>query len=171
MFGKFALNPSVAEITDHAERGAVVNAAWNGYNLINALGLGAAAAGWAAARFTETKSDNLSSVEQGLSVAKDALMGVSVFTGVLNGIQGGRLAKQAPAGRVPVETGTKPAPETPPEAAKIQRSQRITGVRPPGRATRRRRVRRSVRRGAHALSAASAARAGRTGRSVAAQVP
>jgi len=122
MFGKFALNPSVVAVADPAERGAVVNAAWNGYNVINAVGLGAAAAGWAAARFTETKPGNLSSVESGLSLAKDVLMGVSVLSGVLSGVQGGRLAKQAPGGSVPVETGTKPAPETPPAAAKIQRS-------------------------------------------------
>lgn len=122
MFGKFALNPAVAKVTDHAERGAVVNAAWSGYNVVNALGLGTAAAGWAAARFTETKPDNLSSVESGLSVAKDVLMGVSVLSGLLSGVQGGRLMKQAPEGRVPVETGTKSAPETPPEAVKIQHS-------------------------------------------------
>ena len=43
MYGQFALNPSVARISDHRERGKVVNAAWNGYNAINAVSLGAVA--------------------------------------------------------------------------------------------------------------------------------
>jgi hypothetical protein len=60
IFGKFAHNPSLEKISNHAERGSVSNAAWNGYNPINAAGLGAAALGWGAARLTETKSVRLS---------------------------------------------------------------------------------------------------------------
>ena len=127
MFGKFALNPSLAKISDHAERGSVANAAWNGYNVVNGLGLGAAAAGWAAARFTETHPENLSGREEALSRAKDGLMAAAVVVGAVNGIQGARLARQAPEGAVPVETGTQPAPETPPNAAKIQRSLEVLG--------------------------------------------
>lgn len=127
MFGKFAHNPSLVKITSHAERGSVANAAWNGYNPVNMLGLGAAALGWGAARLTETQTSNLTGREQALSKAKDALMGAAVVTGLVNGIQGARLAKQAPDGRVPVETGTKPAPETPPTAARIQRSLDLLG--------------------------------------------
>jgi hypothetical protein len=122
MFGKFAHNPSLRQIASHKERGSVTNAAWNGYNLVNALGLGAAAIGWGAARATETNGDNLSSTELGLSRAKDALMATAVITGAGSALQGARLARQAPDGAVPVETGTKPAAETPPKAAKIQRS-------------------------------------------------
>jgi hypothetical protein len=127
MFGKFALNPSLKNISDPAERGATSNAAWNGYNVVNALGLGAAALGWGAARFTETQPSNLSGAEKGLSLAKDILMGGAVVSGLANGIQGARLARQAPGGRVPVETGTKPSPDTPPQAAKIQRSLEVLG--------------------------------------------
>ncbi len=127
MFGRFAHNPSLTRIASHAERGAVANAAWNGYNVVNALGLGAAAAGWTASRFTETQPENLSGAEKGLSLAKDVLMGGAVLTGLLNGVQGARLAKQAPEGAVPIETGTKPAPETPAKAVKIQRSLEVLG--------------------------------------------
>jgi hypothetical protein len=127
MFGKFAHNPSLTRISSHAERGSVSNAAWNGYNAINAAGLGAAAIGWTAARFTETKPANLSGTERALSSAKDGLMAAAVLTGIASGVQGARLAKQAPDGAVPVETGTTPAPETPPEAARIQRSLGVLG--------------------------------------------
>ena len=43
MFGKLAHNPALQKISNHAERGSVSNAAWNGYNPVNAAGLGAAA--------------------------------------------------------------------------------------------------------------------------------
>jgi hypothetical protein len=127
MFGKFAHNPSLMKISDRAERGSVSNAAWNGYNPINALGLGTAAVGWAAARVTEARNGNLSGRERALSAAKDGLMASSLLTGVLSGVQGARLARQAPDGAVPVETGVKPAPDTPPKAAVIQRSLRVLG--------------------------------------------
>jgi hypothetical protein len=122
MFGKFAHNPALRRISSRPERGAVANAAWNGYNIVNALGLGAAAAGWAAARATETRPDKLSGRERTLAAVKDALMATSVTSGLVNGIQGARLAKLAPGGAVPVETGTEPAPDTPPEAARIQKT-------------------------------------------------
>ncbi len=127
MFGKFAHNPSLQAISNHSERGKVANAAWNGYNVVNALGLGAATVGWAGARFTEARPDRMTAAENVLSFAKDGLTVAAVVTGLANGIQAGRLAKQAPEGAVPVETGTKPAPETPPDAAKIQRSLEVLG--------------------------------------------
>lgn len=127
MFGKFAHNPSLERISVHSERGAVANAAWNGYNTINTAGLSAAALVWGVSRLTETADANLTSTEQRLSQAQDVLMGVSVLTGLLSAVQGARLAKQGPDGAVPVETGTVPAPETPPAAAKIQRSLGLLG--------------------------------------------
>ncbi len=127
MFGKLAHNPSLVKIASHTERGSVSNAAWNGYNPVNAVGLGTAALGWAAARFTEAGNGNLSARERALSTAKDGLMASSLLTGVLSGIQGARLARQAPEGAVPVETGTTPAPETPAKAAGIQRTLGLLG--------------------------------------------
>ena len=127
LFAKFAHNPSVKLVSSHTERGQVVNAAWNGYNPVNAAGLGAAAIGWTAARLTETDKSLLTDTEHKLSVAKDVLMGVAVVSGVVNGVLGARLAKQAPEGAVPVESGTEPAAETPPAAAKIQRALGVLG--------------------------------------------
>ena len=121
MFGKFAHNPSLTRIASHAERGAVTNDAWGRYNVISTVGLGAAAVGWASARFTEAHNDNLTSTEQTLSRVKDGLMGVAVLSGMGSGVAGARLAVQMPDGDVPVETGTVPAAETPGPAARIQR--------------------------------------------------
>ncbi len=105
----------------------MVNQAWNGYNALNAVGVGAAAGGWAAARFTEANPVRMSSTENVLSLAKDGLMIAAVVSGIANGVQGARLARQSPDGAVPVETGTAPALETPPEAARIQRSLEVLG--------------------------------------------
>ena len=127
MYGKLAMNPSLRKIASHTERGSVANAAWNGYNLVNALGLGAAALGWGAARLTETHPDNLSGAENGLSQAEDGLMAFAVLTGVASAVQGARLARQAPDGAVSVESGTEPDADTPPAAARIQRSLGILG--------------------------------------------
>lgn len=127
MFGKFAHNPSLRQISSHAERGKVANAAWNGYNLVNAAGLGSAAATYVAARFTELRTSNLSPREQTLATVMDVLMGTSVVTGVVNGVLGAALARQAPEGAVPVETGVVPAEETPRDAARIARSLDVMG--------------------------------------------
>jgi len=127
MFGKFALNPAVAGIADKSERGKVANLAWNGYNVVNSVGLGSAALGYLAARSTELSDSNITDTERTLYRVQDGLMVTAVITGVANAVQGGRLAKQGPNGAVPIETGTTPAPETPPAAAKIQKSLGVLG--------------------------------------------
>src|ERR671910_3749325 len=86
MFGQFALNPAVAMIDDKRERGKVVNAAWNGYNLINALSLGSVALGWFGARLTETRPDRLCAEERKLARAKDGLTLAAVGTGIASAV-------------------------------------------------------------------------------------
>jgi len=127
MFGKFALNPAVRLAQDKSDRGKIVNGAWNGYNAVNSLALGAVALGWAGARMTEARNGQMTDGEQTLARVKDVLVATAVVTGLASGVQGGRLAKQAPEGAVPIEDGTTPAAETPPPAAKIQRSLGVLG--------------------------------------------
>ena len=128
MFGQFALNPAVAKIEDKRERGKVVNAAWNGYNVINALSLGSVALGWFASRLTETRPDRLTKEERNLATAKDGLTLAALATGIASGVQGARLAREAPEGAVPIERGTTPTDDTPPEAARTQRSLAGLGI-------------------------------------------
>ena len=128
MFGQFALNPAVAKIEDKRERGKVVNAAWNGYNLINALSLGSVALGWFASRLTETRPDRLTKEERNLATAKDGLTLAALATGIASGVQGARLAREAPEGAVPIERGTTPTDDTPREAARTQRSLAGLGI-------------------------------------------
>lgn len=128
MFGRFAHNPSLTRIASHAERGAVANAAWNGYNAINLVSLAAVGVGHVAGRLTELRTSNLSERERPLVRAMDVFTATGVLSGLLSGVQGARLARQAPDGAVPVETGTRPASETPPAARRIQRSIDVLGV-------------------------------------------
>ncbi len=122
VFGKFALNPVVKVIDDPATRGKVVNAGWFGFNPIGAAGLALAGAVRIAARSTEINPARQTPAERNLSALEDGLLATSAALYVLTGIQGARLAKQAPEGAVPIEDGTTPGPATPEAAAKLQRS-------------------------------------------------
>lgn len=127
MYGKFALNPSVRMIESKPDRGKVANSAWNGYNLINAASLVAVAGGWGAARLTEARPDRLSERERTVAKLKDGFVVSTLVSGIASGIQGARLAKQAPDGAVPIESGVTPAEETPKSAARIQRTLGVLG--------------------------------------------
>ena len=127
MYGKFALNPAVRTIPNKSDRGKVANTAWNSYNLINAASLAAVGLGWGAARATEARPDRLSDKERTLAQIKDGFAASTILLGVASGILGGRLARQAPDGAVPVESGVEPAEETPRAAARIQRSLGVLG--------------------------------------------
>lgn len=128
LFGRVAHNPSLSRISSHAERGAVANAAWNAYNVVNAAALTAVGLGHVGGRLTELRSSNLSARERPFVRAMDAFTAVGLATGVVSALQGARLARQAPGGAVPVETGTAPAPETPATAARIQKSLNVLGL-------------------------------------------
>src|SRR5215210_6715033 len=105
LFGRFALHPSVTEISDQRERGKVVNAAWRRYGTINSLSLLALGAGWVGARLNEAAPGRLSPPERRLALAKDALVGVATVTGLATAAQGVRFSKTAPAGAVPLRDG------------------------------------------------------------------
>ena len=122
VFGKFALNPVVGVIDDPATRGKVVNSGWFTFNPIGFGGLLVAAAVHTAARATEVMPLRQTPAERRLSAAEDALLATSIVLTTLTGVQGRRLAAQAPGGAVPIKSGTEPTSETPPRARKLQKS-------------------------------------------------
>ena len=122
VFGKFALNPVVKVIDDEATRGKVVNSGWFTFNPIGVTGLALGGAVHFAARQTEVADANLRPIERKLARGQDVLLVTSAVLTLATGVQGARLAKQAPEGAVPIESGTKPSAQTPPQAAKLQRS-------------------------------------------------
>ena len=122
VFGKFALNPVVGVIDDEATRGKVVNSGWFTFNPIGVAGLAVSGVVHAVARSTEVADRNLHPVERNLARAQDALLVTSAVLTLATGLQGARLAKQAPGGAVPIASGTKPSSRTPAKAASLQRS-------------------------------------------------
>ncbi len=112
LFGQAALNPSVKLISDKQERAKVVNAAWNGYNIINAVGLGTTALTWLVGR-TAINGRSISPEAHKLVIAKDFLMGATLVSGFINLLSGGFLAKKAFQDGIPMDSGYKASAEAP----------------------------------------------------------
>jgi len=129
LYGRLALHPAVARISDPGERGEVVNAAWRRYGAINALSLAAVTAGWAGARAEEARGPGrLTARERALARAKDGLVGTVFVTGLVTAIEGIRFSRQAPGGAVPLADGSTPLPSTPPQAARMKRTLNVLGA-------------------------------------------
>ena len=112
LFGRVALNPSAKLINDKQDRAKIVNAAWNGYNIINAIGLGSTALTWFFGR-SKISGRSISSTARTLVIVKDFLMGATLVSGLVNLIGGGFLAKRALQDGIPMESGSKAADEAP----------------------------------------------------------
>jgi hypothetical protein len=129
LFGRLALHPSVTEIGDHRQRGAVVNQAWRRYGVINSLGLLAVGGGWLRARLGGEASDAvLSPRERRLARAKDALVAATFVAGAATGIEGMRFARTEADGSVPLLDGDHAAPEATAREAAMKRRLNVLGV-------------------------------------------
>jgi hypothetical protein len=128
LFGRMALHPAVANISDPRERGEVVNAAWRRYGTVNSLGLAAVTLGWAGARAAEAADRNLTAQERRLARVKDGLVGAVFVCGVASGIEGMRFARSAPHGAVPLADGDHAAPEASEPSARLKRRLNALGA-------------------------------------------
>jgi hypothetical protein len=128
LFGRLALHPSVTSISDPAERGEVVNAAWRRYGTINSLSLLAVATGWAGARLDEATDRRLSPGERRLARAKDALVVAVAASGLATAAQGMAFAREAPDGAVPLQDGDHVAPGASESARRAKRRLRVLGT-------------------------------------------
>lgn len=126
LFGKLALNPRLDALDSRAERGKMLNAAWNRYNVVNAVSLGTAAATWFVGR-AGISGESIDDEARNLVLAKDALFVASILTGLASIFSGLRLSRQAPDGATPIQTGTEPAPETPEAATGLLRTVNVLG--------------------------------------------
>src|ERR671928_2013722 len=120
LFGRMALHPAVAAITDPRERGEVVNAAWRRYGFVNSLSLAAVTLGWAGARAAEAADRNLTPAERRLARVKDGLVGALVLSGVASAVEGIRFGRSAPGGAVPLADGSHAAPDASDSAARLK---------------------------------------------------
>ena len=127
LFGKVALNAKLDEaISSEAERGKMLNTAWNTYNTVNAAAIGTAAATWFFGR-AGISGESIDEEARGLVLAKDALFLATIATGLASMVSGLRLARQAPDGAVPIKSGTESSAQTPEEAATLLRTVNVLG--------------------------------------------
>jgi hypothetical protein len=127
LFGRVALNPSARLIPNKQDRAKIVNAAWNGYNVINAIGVGATALTWFFGR-SKLGGRSISAGARQLVVAKDILMGATLVSGLVNLIGGGFLARRALGEGIPMESGSKAAEEAPQDVKSTTRLVNWLGV-------------------------------------------
>src|SRR4051794_38431200 len=128
LYGRLALHPSVTEISDPAERGKVVNAAWRRYGTVQTVSLAAVTAGWIGARADETASGRLSPRERRLALARDVLLGAVAATGMATAVEGVRFSRMAPDGAVPLLDGDHPAPGATDRQARAKRRLNVLGL-------------------------------------------
>jgi hypothetical protein len=126
LFGRLALHRAVRDIPSEADRGKVLNDAWQQYNMVNAISLGAATLTWLIGR-AMISGRSIDRETRNLVLLKDVLLGATVVTGIANMVSGRELAEQAPGGAVPVAEGSEPSPRTPRRAARLQRLMNVIG--------------------------------------------
>ena len=126
LFGKVALNANLDVLDDEADRGKLLNTAWNRYNIINAVSFATAAATWFPGRLG-LSGEEIDEQTRGLVLAKDILFAVGGLVGLASIVQGRALAGQAPGGAVPIASGTTPSSQTPEQAANLLRSVNLLG--------------------------------------------
>jgi hypothetical protein len=127
LFGKLALNPAVRTVRDTSERGEVVNAAWSGFNAVNAWALGSAALTWVAGRMMLSGRE-VGEGARGLVVAKDLCMATTLGTGLASIACNVYLLRQQQEGGLPIESGGEPSTQTPSRAAKVQKTVNALGM-------------------------------------------
>jgi hypothetical protein len=122
LFGRVAMHPALATVTDKAQRGQVLNQAWRRYGTVNSLALAGLVGGWVSARHDERGLLRTTRRRTALVLAKDVTVGTVAITGLASAAGGIGFAHQAPEGAVPMDNGTDPAVETTPRAAKLKRA-------------------------------------------------
>lgn len=91
LFGRFALQPALHQISRPEERDLVSAAAWRRFSWINLLSHAAFAVPWYVGR-SMVSGKSVSRRARPLVIVKDLLVGVSVVTGVASVVLGRRLA-------------------------------------------------------------------------------
>ena len=126
LFGKFALDPAVRQISSREERGRVLKDAWGNYRLIQGVSLGAAAVSWFLGRRMLSGRAFGKGVRR-LVLAKDILFGVAVANGVASMISGSRLAARSSSDYVPIDTVGEPPGEIAVGSPRLRRASSILG--------------------------------------------
>jgi hypothetical protein len=128
LFGRVAMHPALADISNETERGRVLTRAWRRYGTVNSVALATLVAGWLPARLNETAPRWLSARERRLALAKDLAMGSVVLSGLASAASGVSFSQQAPRGAVPMTSGHDTAPAASASATRLKRLVKAMGA-------------------------------------------
>lgn len=128
LFGRLAMHPALADISDKHQRGRVLNRTWRRYGAVNSAALATLVAGWVSARKDDTSPLWTSPRRRRLIFAKDVAVGAVVATGLASAAGGVAFAQEAPGGAVAMDSGSEPAEETPRRAAALKRAVNVLGA-------------------------------------------
>ncbi len=120
LFGRYAMAPALAEISDPRERGKVLNCAWRRYGAVNALASIGLLASWIPIRRRELAGVRLSTREAALLAARDLATAGVLASGLAAAVGGVRFAQEAPEGAVPMQDGQMTSPEASRSAARTK---------------------------------------------------
>ncbi|MFZ0043465.1 MAG: hypothetical protein WAK93_19305 [Solirubrobacteraceae bacterium] len=127
LFGRVAMHPALADVSDKRERGQVLNDAWRRYGTVNSTALLALVGGRLVTRRRETSGRWTPSAQQTAVTIKDVAVGAVVVSGLASAASGVGFAQQAPDGAVPMDSGSEPAAETPTRAANLKHLVNLLG--------------------------------------------
>ncbi len=118
LMGAIGLNGAAAEVDRQEQRARVANAGWNRWTPVN---LGAIAAHLAGSALLTLGNKSRVVGQKGVGATSVAKTGITAAALAATAYSRALGQKVISAGDVPVEGGTTPAPETPPEVADAQR--------------------------------------------------
>jgi hypothetical protein len=128
LFGRVAMHPALADISDEAERGRVLNRAWRRYGTVNSVALATLIGGRASVRADQSRSRFSTASDRRVRLLQDAAAGAVAVTGLASAAGGVGFAQQAPRGAVPMASGHDPAPDAPPRAARLKALVNVLGA-------------------------------------------
>jgi hypothetical protein len=122
LMGAAAVNRAPADIDNPTDRGALVNGVWRRWWPLNTVAIGAHVVGGALLTFGNRERVVAQRGVITLSAAKTVVMVAAIAKSAYMGWLGKRISD---AGAVPLDDGTTPNDDTPPEVASALKQQRI----------------------------------------------
>jgi hypothetical protein len=111
LFGRAALEPALAEISDPGERDRVSTSAWNRFSWLNLAAHVAFAVPWFIGRSLRSGSE-VSGVARALTCTKDVLVGASLITGVGTHLVGRKIKQRTERDQGPERERAQPGRQT-----------------------------------------------------------
>lgn len=127
MFGQFALETSLDEVSKPVERDRLSAKAWNKYSWWKLAGHAAFAIPWAIGR-TMLSGNEATGRARVLTVAKDILVGTSLVSGLASFFIGRTVSKKSLEGRGPDQVRSGKADEEEPDSSTLEKTVAVVGT-------------------------------------------